>query len=326
VTGPLGDPVAATYGLLGDGDTAVIEMAAASGLALVPPNRRDPRVTTTRGTGELIRHALDGGARRIVLGIGGSATNDAGAGMAQALGFSLKDAHGNELPGGGAALARLARIDSSAKHPALDHCEIRVACDVDNPLCGPTGASRVYGPQKGATEPVVRELDAALCRFAEVVEQQFGVHVLNLPGAGAAGGLGAGLVAFTRARLCPGVELIADACGLARKMQGADLVITGEGCLDAQTANGKAPVGVARVAERLNIPVVAVAGKLGPGYRALHSSGLSAMFSTCPGPLDLSTAKEQVDEFLADTTESIARLWQLGKGQPLGRSVQGHRV
>lgn len=309
--GPLGDRVQATYGVLGDGRTAVIEMAAASGLPLVPPDRRDPRVTTTRGTGDLMRDALDRGLRRIILGIGGSATNDAGAGMAQALGFSLLDDRGGELSPGGAALARLARIDGAQKHPGLDAAEILVACDVDNPLCGPRGASRVYGPQKGATESMVAELDAALHRFAEVVERQLGVSVMDLPGAGAAGGLGAGLVAFVGARLRPGVEIVAEACDLAGRMEGADLVITGEGRIDGQTAHGKTPAGVARIAKQHHLPVIAVAGALGEGYASLYEQGVDAVFSISPDPMTLSEALERVRELLSHTAEAIARAYHI---------------
>jgi len=320
-TGPLGDPLRAAYGLLGDGRTAVIEMAAASGLALAPPDRRDPRIATTRGTGELIRDALERGRRHIIVGIGGSATNDAGAGMAQALGFSLKDATGRELPPGGAALARLASIDASAKHPAIDETEILVACDVDNVLFGPAGASHVFGPQKGASEAMAEELDAALARWGRVAEEQLGAIVCDLPGAGAAGGLGAGLVAYLGGRLAPGVELVAKACGLAQRMAGADLVITGEGRLDAQTAGGKTPVGVARIAKQQGIPVVALAGALGDGYEALYEMGIDAMASVSPGPMALSEAMARAPQLLADAAEAVGRLWSCGRqgaGRPPG--------
>jgi glycerate kinase len=310
VTDPLGKPVVAKYGFLGDGATAVIEMAAASGLPRVPPEERDPRVTTTYGTGELLRDALDRGAKRIILGIGGSATNDGGAGMAQALGFSLLDGDGLELPRGGAALARLARIDLRKKHARLEECRILVACDVTNPLCGPQGASLVYGPQKGATEAVALQLDVALEHYGRVLERQLGVSVVELPGAGAAGGLGAGLVAFAGAQLRPGVELVAEACGLAGRMEGANLIITGEGRLDGQTAHGKTPAGVARIAKRQGIPVIAVAGALGAGYEELYEHGIDAVFSICQGPIGLPEAIERVEELLASAAESIARLWK----------------
>jgi len=314
VTGPLGEAVNAVYGLLGDGCTAVIEMASASGLALVPAERRDARIATTRGTGELIRDALERGRRRIILGIGGSATNDAGAGMAQALGFRLLDGTDSELPPGGAALARIARIDASAKHPAIDAAEVLVACDVDNVLCGPAGASQVFGPQKGASEAVAAELDAALARWGALVEDQLGVMVRDLPGGGAAGGLGAGLVAYVGARLAPGVDLVAEACGLSERMKGADLVITGEGRLDAQTAGGKTPLGVARIAKRHGLPVVALAGALGEGHRRLYGIGIDAMLSICRGPIPLPEAMARAPELLADAAESVGRLWHCTRG------------
>lgn len=315
VTGPLGDPVLATYGLLGDGSTAVIEMAAASGLALVPAARRNPLVTTTRGTGELLCDALDRGVSRIIIGIGGSATNDGGAGAAQALGYSLLDEDGQELPVGGAALARLVRIDATRKHRGLAACEILVACDVANPLCGPDGASAVYGPQKGATPEMVRELDDALRHFAEVAAKQMNVHVENLPGAGAAGGLGAGLVVFTGAHLKPGVEIIADAFGLASRIEGADLVITGEGRLDGQSVKGKTPVGVARIAKRLGVPCVAIAGALGPGFEAVYREGVTAAFSLCTGPMSSEYAMENVESLLASAGEAVGRLWTAARGE-----------
>lgn len=315
VPGPLGERVHARYGLLGDGCTAVIEMAAASGLALIPRTRRDPRITTTYGTGELMRHALDGGMRRLILGIGGSATNDGGAGMAQALGFSCTNEQGEELPPGGAALAQLSRIDGSRAHPALAACEVLVACDVDNPLCGPKGASRVYGPQKGATPDLALELDAALRHFGDIVEDQLGVAVLDMPGAGAAGGLGAGLVAFTGGTLRPGVEVVAEACNLAERMKGADLVITGEGRLDGQTVFGKTPVGVARIAKTQGIPVIAVAGSLGDGYETVYDHGIDAALAICSGPMDLSEAVARSPALLSDAGETIARIWRVARGR-----------
>ncbi|GMV94200.1 MAG: glycerate kinase [Candidatus Hydrogenedentota bacterium] len=279
VTGPLGDPVDAVYGVLGDGTTAVIEMASASGLALVPKERRDPRIATTFGTGELLRAAMDGGATRIIIGIGGSATNDGGAGMAEALGYRFLDASGNPLPRGGIALAKLAQIDTSNRIPALDDCTVQVACDVTNPLCGPNGASFVYGPQKGASPRDAEELDEALRHFAHVVREQLGIEIAELPGAGAAGGLGAGLVAFARGSLRPGVDLVAGACRLAERLEGADLVITGEGKVDGQSIHGKTPVGVAKIAQKAGVRVIAVAGILGDGYEAVHTAGIEAVHS-----------------------------------------------
>lgn len=313
VTGPLGDPVRAAYGLLRDGSAAVIEMAAASGLPLVPLDQRDPRITTTRGTGELLVHALEQGARRVVLGIGGSATNDGGAGLAQALGYRLLDTEGRELPPGGAALARLARIDTSHRNPRLSGCEVLAACDVNNPLCGPEGASHIFGPQKGASPGAVKELDAALGHFAAIVRQDLGVDVRDLPGAGAAGGLGAGLLAFAGARLAPGVSLIADLVGLREKMAGADWVITGEGRLDGQSVRGKTPCGVARLARELGIPVIALAGALGEDFERVYSEGITAAFSICPGPVSLAEAYRQTRQRLEEAGGALARLAGAGR-------------
>ena len=308
-TGPMGTPVATRYGLLGDGESAVIEMAAVSGLPLVRTEERDPRIATTYGTGELLCDALNRGASRIIIGLGGSATNDGGAGAAQALGVSLRDAAGRELPWGGAALARLATIDLSRRHPRLNQCVLEAACDVDNPLCGPTGASRVYGPQKGAGPTVVEELDAALRHFGDVIEAQLGVPVLDVPGAGAAGGLGAGLVAFAGGVLRPGVDIVADACKLTSRIAGAELVITGEGRIDAQTPHGKTPAGVAKAARQLGIPVVAIAGSLGPGYDAVHDCGIREVISLQSGTMSLAEAMARAPELLAAAAERVARAW-----------------
>ncbi|HVS07387.1 MAG TPA: glycerate kinase [Candidatus Dormibacteraeota bacterium] len=263
VRGPLGDPVDADYGLIDGGSTAVIEMAKAAGLALVPPGKRDPRITTTYGVGELLQHAYDAGARHVIVGIGGSATNDGGAGMAQALGYHLLAENGHELPPGGLALKGLARIHVGGVHANWKEAEVEVACDVTNPLTGPGGASAVYGPQKGATPEMVAELDAALQHFAEIIRRDLGVDVERLPGAGAAGGLGAGLVAFTGARLRPGAEMVMEALRLDERLAGAQLVITGEGRLDSQTARfGKGPAAVARHARQAGIPVLALGGSI----------------------------------------------------------------
>lgn len=270
VTGPLGAPVDAEWGLL-TGGTAVIEMAAAAGLVLVPEAARDPRITTTYGVGELIRAALGAGSRRIIVGLGGSATNDGGAGMAQALGARLLDADGRELPPGGAALAGLDRIDVSALDARLAERSVLGATDVRNPLVGPEGASIVYGPQKGATPETARELDAALVHYAEVIERDLGVPVADEPGSGAAGGLGAGLIAFLGASIRPGIKLIAEVVRLRQRIRRADLVITGEGRLDGQTQYGKTVAGVARIAKEEGVPVIAVPGALGDGWESLQA-------------------------------------------------------
>lgn len=321
VSGPLGDPVEAEYGILGDGRTAVLEMAAASGLPLVPPERRDPMAATTFGTGELVAAALEQGVERIVLGIGGSATVDGGAGMAQALGARLLDAQEAPVGRGGGALGQVARIDVSALDPRLRRVECKVACDVTNPLTGPQGAARVYGPQKGATPEMVERLDAALAHWARLIERDLGAHVSDAPGAGAAGGLGAGLMAFLRAELVPGVELIIKAVDLEEKLRGADLVLVGEGRVDEQTAYGKVPVGVARVARARGIPVVALAGSLSEGYEAVREQGIVACFSIVPCPMALREAMARADELLASVAEEVVRLFL--QGSMRDRTVHG---
>src|SRR6266702_7932573 len=255
VTGPLGEPVLAFFGLLGDRRTAAIEMAACAGLPLVPPARRDPRITTTYGVGELILAALDCGCRHFITGIGGSATNDGGAGMAQALGASLLTDEGTAIARGGAALATLSRISTATLDPRLQECTFEVACDVSNPLCGPTGASAVYGPQKGATPEMVEELDKALAHYAQIIEQDLRMSVRDIPGAGAAGGLGAGLIAILQATLRPGAYIGFEAVHLEERIRKADLVITAEGQIDAQTAYGKSVGAVAEIAKRYGLPV-----------------------------------------------------------------------
>ncbi|HUT37652.1 MAG TPA: glycerate kinase [Planctomycetota bacterium] len=309
VTGPLGEPVEAEFGLLGDGTAGVIEMAAASGLPLVPLERRDPTKTTTWGTGELIAAALGLGAERLILGIGGSATVDGGAGMAQALGARLLDAAGKPIGWGGGELARLARIDVSGIVPRLAGVACDVACDVTNPLAGPRGAAAVYGPQKGATPAMVKQLDANLAHLAAVVRRDLGVDVCDVPGAGAAGGLGAGLMAFLHARLRPGVELVIQAVRLQEKLAGADLVLVGEGQMDEQTAYGKVPVGVSRLARRLGIPAVAIVGSLGQGFEAVHDEGITACFSILDPPMTLQEAIGRAPELLASAAEEVVRLF-----------------
>ncbi len=309
VTGPLGERRQAQFGLLGDGRTAVIEMASASGLVLVPEDRRDPRVTTTRGTGELLLAAVDAGAQRVILGIGGSATNDGGAGLGQALGFRLLDAQGADIGPGGGALDRLRRIDEQERDKRLNGIEIAVACDVDNPLCGPEGASAIYGPQKGATPSMVAELDRNLAHFAQVVEHDLGRSIRDLPGAGAAGGLGGGLAAFAGGRLEPGITLVIRAVGLVDRLQGADLCITGEGAIDASSAFGKTAVGVARLAHSLDCPTIALAGSIGPGAAAVLDQGITAYFSICNRPMPLEDAMSQVDVLLEQAAAQVFRVF-----------------
>ncbi|HEX9011127.1 MAG TPA: glycerate kinase [Holophagaceae bacterium] len=312
VHGPLGERVEATWGLLGDGRTAVIEMAAASGLTLVPEGRRDPGLASTFGTGELVLAALDAGFRRLLLGIGGSATNDGGTGLARALGVRFLDEAGGDLAEGGAALARLARIDLRGLDPRLAETELLVACDVDNPLCGPRGASAVYGPQKGATPEAVRELDAALEVFARIARRDTGRDVAEAPGAGAAGGLGAGLLFFSPARLRPGVEIVLEAVGFEDMVRGADLVFTGEGRTDAQTAMGKAPVGVAAVAKRHGVPVVCLSGGLGEGAEAVLAHGIDALMALPPEPLSLDACLAGGAPLLEAAAARACRLLKVG--------------
>ena len=310
VRGPLGQPVQAHWGWLEDGQ-AVIEMAAASGLHWVEPAQRDARVTTSYGTGELILAALDAGARRIILGIGGSATNDGGAGVLQALGLRLLDAAGEPLAAGGAALIDLQRIELDGLDPRLAGIEILVAADVDNPLCGPRGASHVFGPQKGANPTQVEQLDRALGHFADLMAATLGEDYREVPGVGAAGGLGFAARAVLGARFRPGIELVAELSGLAAAMQGADLAITGEGRLDGQSLHGKTPVGVARVAQAAGVPVIALAGSLGDGYQQVYEAGIEAAFSLAPGPVSLEQAMAEADLQLQSRAADIARLWRL---------------
>lgn len=311
VTGPLGAPVVAEFGLLPDG-TAVAEMASASGLMLVPPQRRNPRITSTRGTGELVRAILDAGARSLILGIGGSATNDGGAGFARALGVRFLDARGRELAEGGAALASLDRVDASGMDPRLAALSIQVACDVDNPLCGSAGASAVYAPQKGGSPDAVEELDAALRHYAGIIARDLGREVLDVPGSGAAGGLGAALLAFTNARLRPGVEIVIEATHLVDAVAAADLVVTGEGRLDSQTRHGKTPAGVARVARTAGKPVIAVAGGLGDSVVGLVPELFDAVVPIVPRPCGLADALADGPANLEDAAAMIGRLLVLG--------------
>lgn len=310
VTGPLGERVAARFGLLGDGKTAVIEMAAASGLELVSRDKRDPLRSTTFGTGELIRHALDAGVGKILIGIGGSATNDGGAGMAQALGYRLLDDQGNDLAPGGGALAKLASIDASGRDSRLDQIEVEVACDVTNPLTGEQGASAVYGPQKGATAEMVSQLDANLARLAEILRRDLGKDVEQAPGSGAAGGLGGGLLAFCNANLRRGVHLVIETVRLEQALHGADLCITGEGALDHSSQFGKTAVGVAGVCKQLGIPAVALAGAVKPEARPVLDMGVTAYIDITQRPCTLEEAFASARTWLADAAEQVVRLFQ----------------
>jgi glycerate kinase len=312
VTGPLGKPVQAFFGLMGDGSTAAIEMASCAGLPLVPLDQRDPRITTTYGVGELILAALDYGSRHFIIGIGGSATNDGGAGMAQALGATLLNRQGTEIARGGAALATLAHISTSTMDPRLQECTLEVACDVTNPLCGPTGASAVYGPQKGATPEMVEELDSALDHYAQIIEQDLGMSVREIPGAGAAGGLGAGLIAFLQATLRPGAQIVFEAIHLGERIRTADLVITAEGQIDEQTAYGKSVGSVAEIAKSYGLPVLALAGSLGDNYRVVYELGVDAVTALPSGPMSLAYAMENAAQLISDAAERACRLIQVG--------------
>ena len=314
VTGPLGDAIQARWGVMGDGETAVIEMALASGLALIPDDRRDPRRATTYGTGELIRAALEDGYRRIIVGLGGSATNDGGTGMASALGAQFLDAAGDPLPPGGAALVSLDHVDTTALDPALSETTIIGATDVTNPLCGETGASAIFGPQKGATPEIVAELDGCLVNYARVVNRDLGIDVLHTPGSGAAGGLGAGLIAFTGAELCSGIDMICDVLDFDRHAPGSDFVITGEGRADLSTAFDKAPVGIARRARQFGVPTVLIAGSLGPGYDTLYDHGIDAILPIGEEPTDLASSLRRGAELLERAAERAIRLYGLGRG------------
>lgn len=311
VTGPLGEPVAGFYGLLGDGVSAVVEMAAASGLHLVEPDARNPLNTTSYGTGELIKAALEQGAQHIIIGIGGSATNDGGIGMAQALGARFLDSDGNELAFGGGAIANLEQIDLSGLDPRLQQVRLEVACDVDNPLCGPTGASYVFGPQKGATPAMVEQLDANLAHYASIIERTTGKDVINQAGAGAAGGLGATLLGLLTASLRPGIQIVIEATNLAEVVKDAALVITGEGRIDSQTIHGKTPMGVAQTAKLYDLPVIGIAGSLASDCNVVHQHGIDAVFSVVRGAVDLPSALKQAAFNVEMTARNVAATWCL---------------
>ncbi|MCA4822044.1 glycerate kinase [Serratia rhizosphaerae] len=315
VTGPLGETTPAFFGLSGDGRSAFIEMAAASGLERLPTGRRNPLKTTSYGTGELIRCALEHGVRHCIIGIGGSATNDGGAGMVQALGARLLDERGEEIGFGGAALATLAQIDLSRLDARIGQCRFEVACDVTNPLTGPEGASAIFGPQKGATPQMVAELDGALAHYAQVIKRTLGVDVQQVPGAGAAGGMGAGLLAFCRAELRQGIEIVTEALGLDALVRDATLVITGEGRIDSQSIKGKVPIGVARVAKRYGKPVIGIAGSLSDDVGVVHQHGVDAVFSVLYRVCTLEEALHDAAENVRATARNIAATLKVAQGQ-----------
>lgn len=308
VTGPLGTTVLAEYGLLGNGETAVIEMASASGLEIIRVEDRNPLITTTFGTGELIKDALDHGVKNFLIGIGGSATNDGGVGMLQALGVSFKDFDGIELPFGGGFLDRIHSIDISELDERIKTAKIEVACDVSNPLTGPNGAAHIFGPQKGASKEVVEQLDQNLAHYARKVKASLGIDITHVEGSGAAGGLGAGLMAFLGAELKRGIDLVIDYTDLEARMYGANYVFTGEGSIDGQTVFGKTPYGVASTAYKLGIPVIAFAGKIGDGASALYEHGFTAIIGILKEAMPLSEAIKRGSENLADAAENICRI------------------
>lgn len=315
VRGPLGHMVTARYGIVDDGATAVISMASASGLALLPPEMKNPLLTSTYGTGQLIRTAMDLGVSRILIGIGGSATNDGGTGMAVALGYRLLGADDRELPLGGGSLGRLERIDSSRRDARLGRVKIEVACDVSNPLCGLMGASAIYGPQKGATPEMVTRLDQGLENLAVVIGRDLGIAVRDIAGAGAAGGLGAGLVAFADGRLRRGIDLVIDATRLRDRMKSIDMCLTGEGRIDHSSGYGKTVAGVARVAREFGKPCIALGGSVASGADAVLDQGVTAFFSILTEPMNLSHAldPESTRRRLARTSEQVCRLWFAAK-------------
>ena len=325
VEGPLGADVNAFYGLLGRSSiesdrlsepdfipkTAVIEVAAASGLHHVPRALRDPKCTSTIGTGQLITSALDAGITKLIIGLGGSATNDGGIGMMAELGVKFLDVHGQMVPLTGAGLIHIDSIDTSNLHPGLENCEILIACDVDNPLCGEKGASAVFGPQKGATESGVQLLDSGLKHYSQKLYEATGKKVAEQPGSGAAGGMGAALLAFTNAIMKPGTEIVLETVQLSERVKGADLVITGEGRIDGQTVYGKTPMGVAKVAKAYDIPVIGIAGCLGANHQVVYQCGIDAVFAATPNAMSLDEAFEKAGENVTNLAENIARMWQL---------------
>ncbi len=310
VTGPMHTPVDAYYGYLKDTNTAVMEMASAAGITLVPDSEKNPLLATSYGVGEMINDAIQRGCRNFIIGIGGSVTNDGGIGMLKALGVRFLDENGEDAGEGGQALAKIARIDVSGMNPLLKECHIQVACDVNNPLCGENGSTYVYGPQKGVTEDMKKTLDEAMAHFARVTSETLENDYMNTPGAGAAGGLGYAFLAYTGAALTPGIELILDAVGLEEELSSADVVVTGEGRLDFQTAMGKAPVGVARLAKKYNAKVIAFAGSVTKEATACNKEGIDAFFPILRGVCTLAEAMDPVAarNNMTATVEQVFRL------------------
>lgn len=310
VCGPLGEKVDAEYGIMSDGKTAIVEMASSSGLTLVPPEKRNPLFTTTYGVGEVIKDAISKGCRSFIVGIGGSATNDGGAGMLQALGFGLYDNDGNSIALGAKGLESLEKIDTCGAISELSECTFNIACDVTNPLCGVNGASAVFGPQKGATPEMVKSLDKWLSNFAELTEKKLGKNFASIPGTGASGGLGFAFVAYLGATLRSGIDIVTEAVGLEECVKNADVVITGEGRVDAQTAMGKAPAGVAKIAKKYGKTVIALAGSVAKDAYECNSHGIDSIFPIVKSPCTLEDAMnaDTAKANLSDTAEQIFRL------------------
>ncbi len=311
VTDPLGRKIKAFYGILGDGKTAVIEMASASGLPLLTKEERNPLITTSFGTGELIKHALDWGSRKIIIGLGGSATNDGGAGMLQALGVKLLDVNGKDIPSGGGNLHYLADIERSELDFRLAETEIIIANDVDNPFIGQQGASYVFGSQKGATVEMIEQLDFNLTHYANIIQEKIGISIHSLKGAGAAGGLGGALVSFLQGKMEQGINIVIRESRLEEKLQNASLVITGEGQMDAQTAHGKTPAGVAKLAQKHGIPTIAIVGSVGKDVEKLREIGIEGIFSIINKPMSLEDAVQNSEELLTYISEQVIRLYLL---------------
>lgn len=309
-TNPLGQKVNACFGILGSGDTAVIEMATASGLLLISEKERNPMITTTYGTGELIKAALDKGCSNFIIGIGGSATNDGGIGMAQALGVSFLNDKGREVGFGGRSLKEIVKISMASLDKRVKEAKFTIASDVNNPLCGPKGAAYIYGPQKGASKDEVQELDQGLCHYGRIVEKELGIHIQDVPGAGAAGGLGGGMLAFLNAELKPGIEVIIEQIHLEKDIMDCDLVITGEGKIDNQTIYGKVPFGVANFAKKYSIPTIAIAGSVSDDGYVINNYGVDAVFSIANYPISIEEAmeKNRTSSLISKNVEQIMRL------------------
>ncbi|MEO0637923.1 MAG: glycerate kinase, partial [Pseudomonadota bacterium] len=313
VTGPLGRELEASYAMLADG-TAIIEMALASGIALLEPHELNPILATTRGTGELFIHAINAGAKHVVIGLGGSATNDGGMGFGEALGFRFLDPHGKRLQATGENLSRVSQIQNTDVGARIAGITVECASDVTNPLCGPQGASAVFGPQKGATDDMVQQLDDGLRSIAKIVERDLGQDLANEPGAGAAGGLGFGVMAFAGGKVRSGIDLVMEHLNLSDALQGADLCITGEGRIDDQTQFGKAPAGVARLARERGVPCIALAGSIGSDLGSLPDEGLTASFALADGPMTLEESMLDTERLLTRAAEQAVRLFQASAG------------